>query len=234
MQRHRTGEAAARVLVEVLRLSRENGTLNLDEVASKARTSRAFAENSLSNTLRGTSDSHFSVTPLLRFRLAMEARKTASLTEIAKTLTWQEFEKFTEECLWEAGFNTERNVRVKGSQRSWQIDVVGSRGQLLLSFDCKNWKPPNSPSRFKNAIEHQREATRALLASMALKNSPRQLVWALPVILALHDPPASTSGGVILLSIRKLPDFLEKVSPYSEGLPFISSDETTVENSIKE
>ena len=234
MRNQRAEEAAARVLVEALRLSRDNGSLSLDEIASKARTSRAFAQDSLSNALGRVSVSHLSVNPLVRFHLAMKASKAASLTEIAKTLTWQEFEKFTEECLWEAGFKAERNVRVKGSKRSWQIDVVGSRGQLLLSFDCKNWKPPNSPSRFKNAIQHQREATRALLASIALKNSPRQTVCALPVILALHDPPASTSGGVILLSIQKLPDFLEKVSPYYEGLPFISSNGSTAENSIKE
>jgi Restriction endonuclease len=157
------------------------------------------------------------------------------LRDAARVLTWQEFEKFAEECLIEAGFQTEKNVRVKGDGRAWQIDVVGFRGDLVLAIDCKSWNTPGYLSRFKLAAEHQRTATLHLLAMLLEKtiqgDKERRI---LPVILTLSEPPARLSQGVVLVSVEKLPSFLTGVTPYDKNLPFLSSSQMFVENPMSQ
>src|SRR5207244_12424496 len=104
-----------------------------------------------------------------RVQVAMEVARQGKSNDVTRELSWQEFEKFAEECLREAGFQTEKNVRVKGGGRAWQIDVVGFRGDLVLTIDCRQWNPPGFLSKFRLAAEHQRTATLHLLARQGEK-----------------------------------------------------------------
>ncbi len=157
-----------------------------------------------------------------------KSARAGRLREAAQALTWQEFEKFGEQCLEEAGFRTERNVRVRGDGRAWQIDLVGFRGELIISIDCKHWNTPSYISRFKLAAEHQRHATLHLLATV---KEGRQ---GLAVILTLRDPPAQLSKNTVLVSVEKFPNFLSGVTPYAENLPFMTSPLAVVENPMSQ
>ena len=204
-----------------LRLTQKDGRVDIDEVGSKAGSSPKLARKVLSDALGRQVKSTISITPSDRFNLALLAARGGSLDKAAESLSWQEFEEFTEECLQDAGFEVERNIRFKGTSRRWQIDVVGTRNQLVLCIDCKRWKPPNYKSKFTQAVLHSKASTQEFLNSFARARISEGDVFALPIILTVKDPPQATSDGVIILSILKLANFLQQVSPFSEGLPFI-------------
>ena len=230
-----SSEGTVRVLVETLRLSKGRNMVRLADIASSARATESFAKKILTDALTVNDSDWISLGRGFRIRLALDLARAGRLRESARALTWQEFEKFAEECLEEAGFQTEKNVRVKGDGRAWQIDVVGVRGGLVLAIDCKHWITPGYLSRFKLAAEHQRTATLHLLTTPMQKTIQRDTErQALAVILTLSEPPAQLSEGVVLVSVEKLPSFLSGVAPYDEDLPFISSSLAVVENPMSQ
>src|SRR2546427_9791711 len=228
-------EGTVRVLIETLKLSKDRNRVLIEDIALRARATESFAKKVLTNALSELDDNWISLRPGSRIRLALDIARAGRLRDSARALTWQEFEKFAEECLDEAGFRTEKNVRVKGGGRAWQIDVVGFRGDLVVSMDCKHWNTPGHLSRFKLAAEHQRNATLPLLArpveNMTQGDREQQ---ALPVILTLSEPRGQLSEGVVLVSIEKLPSFLSGVTPHDENLPFMASPLGLVANPMSQ
>ena len=221
-------EGRVKVLIETLRLSKISERVELESIASNARTAEFFARKVLTDVFGETCDAWVSISPRLRVDLALEVARAGQLRDAAQILTWQEFEEFGGECLKEAGFRAERSSRVKGEGRAWQIDLVGVRGELVVAIDCKHWNTPSYISKFKLPGEHQRHATLHLLETM---NERHQ---GLAVILTLREPPAQFSEGTVLVSVEKLPSFLSGVTPYDENLPLISSPLTMVENPMSQ
>jgi hypothetical protein len=223
--------------MEAIRLTSTLGMADIAEIAVGARTSSSFAQRVLSRTSGFAREEHIFLSSKQRLMLALEVARNGMLENASRALSWQEFEQFTEECLVESGFRAERNVRVKGDGRAWQIDVVGFRGELLLAVDCKHWNTPGYLSRFELAADHQRQATSHLLSTLDEKTAqqdregPRQ---GLAVILTLREPPARFSKDAALVSVEKLPSFLSGVTPYDENLPFISSSLAVVENPMSQ
>src|SRR2546427_8597758 len=228
-------ERAVRVLIETLRQSRDRSRVQIADIASSARATESFSRKVLTEALITHDNDWVSLSPGSRIGVALDIARAGRLRDSARALTWQEFEKFAEECLDEAGFRTEKNVRVKGGGRAWQIDVVGFRGDLVVSMDCKHWNTPGHLSRFKLAAEHQRNATLHLLArpveNMTQGDREQQ---ALPVILTLSEPRGQLSEGVVLVSIEKLPSFLSGVTPHDENLPFMASPLGLVANPMSQ
>ena len=169
--------------------------------------------------------SSIQVTAKARLEMALRVARNGRLAQTAKVLTWQEFEMFTEECLTLSGFNCTRAVIAKHEGRKWQVDLVARRGQMMLLFDCKHWNGPSYPSKFNLAIEHQKIATLAVIRKFRTGlNQSKERAWALPIIVTLLDPRTHVSRNVVLVSIEQLPDFLNHITPYSEGMPFIPAD----------
>ncbi|TMI43403.1 restriction endonuclease [Candidatus Bathyarchaeota archaeon] len=229
------GEGTVRVLIETLRLSKDKKRVQVEDIASSAKTSESFARKALTNARIEHDGNWVSLSPGFRVKLALGIARAGRLRESALALTWQEFERFAGECLEEAGFQTEKNVRVQGGGRAWQIDVVGIRGDVMITMDCKHWNTPGYLSKFRLAAKHQRNATLHLLAKPVEKmlqgDRERQ---ALPVILTLSEPRDQLSEGVVLVSVEKLPSFLSGVTPYDENLPLISSSLAVVENPMSQ
>ena len=162
------------------------------------------------------------LTNLARFKLAFEAVKRGALGEVAKALTWQEFEAFTEECLQIVGFDTQKGITLKHESRRWQIDVVAKKGPMILAVDCKHWESPGYQSKLRNAAEHQKLAVKALMLQMVARGAVEsQGSVALPVILTLFEPRSRLVDGVVVVSINQFADFLDGISPYSSELPLI-------------
>ena len=221
----------ARVLVEILRQSKSSDILDLQQVALESKTSEPTAKAIVSRFLHIAVSSHFSIESKFRVQLALELARIGRLKEAAKALSWQEFESFGAECLAEAGFRVEKNVRVKGEGRAWQIDLIGHRGDLVLTIDCKHWNTSGYESRLAPPAAHQRNATTHFLRTLTLKASePRKNVQALAVILTLLDPPTRFLDNVALVSVEQLPSFLSAVTPYDDSLPLISASSPQVEN----
>jgi Restriction endonuclease len=225
---------ALRALLATLNATDVEGPLDFDRIAFEARTTERLVRKTLSSAL-GLDEREVPLSPERRLRLAMEIAKAGQLGMAAKALTWQEFEQFAVNCLEEAGFEAQRNVRVKGEGRAWQIDVVGFRGDLVLAIDCKHWNTPGYPARFKPAASHQRQATSHLLTALVGKSAGEIKGWqALAVILTLGEPHAQLFESTVLVSVEKLPSFLSGVTPYDGTLPFMDSPLSAVENPMSQ
>ncbi len=222
----------ANVIVETLKRTVNNARIDLSEIAQASRTTSAMADQILTEltgleTLSGTS-----LSPTVRFKLASEAVRTGASERAMRTLTWQEFEEFSEECLATAGFQTRKGTVFNDGSRRWQIDLTGVKDQILLAIDCKHWESPNYSSKFDRAVEHQKQSLQPLIKYLRSKGKlTDQAVWALPMIITLFEPRESFLQNVVLVSVGQLQSFLDRLTPFSAELPFIS-DHVSAESSI--
>jgi len=212
------------VIVETLKYTKGDKLLNISQIAERAKTTTEQVGLILGPMLRLEDPSDAQLTNSARFMLALEAVRHGGLQQVARALSWQEFEAFTEECLQAVGFDTQKGIIVKGGSRRWQIDVIAKKGRMILAIDCKHWESPGYESKLSNAAEHQKLAVQALIQQMGARGElGRERMLALPMILTLFDPRSRIVDEVVVLSVEQLADFLEGVSPFSSELPFISA-----------
>ena len=211
-----------RIISETLKLTRNNPIVSLIEIAEKAGTTTALAKTILGDSV-GIEDAKLAfVDSPMRFKLAIDAVRRGALLQVARALTWQEFETFSGECLRTTGFYTRKGVVVKDISRRWQIDVIGKKGPMILAVDCKHWESPGYESKLSKAAEHQTLAVQALIKQMIAGGEvDREGVLALPIILTLFEPRSREIDGAVVVPVEQFADFLEGVSPFSSELPFI-------------
>ncbi len=212
----------SRVIVETLKQTTRDGLLNTRQIADRAETTIEQVTLILVPLLRLDDLSGASLTNSARFKLAFEAVRHGGLQQVARALTWQEFEAFTEECLQSVGFGTQKGIIVKDNSRGWQIDLIAKKGPMILAIDCKHWESPGYDSRVKKAAEHQKLAVQALIQQMAARGEVGlDGLLALPLILTLYEPRSRIVDGVVVVSVEQFADFLGGVSPFASELPFI-------------
>ena len=201
----------ARIIVETLKETNRDGAINTPTIADQAKTTKEQVERILCRLLKLETSSNAQLTVPARFKLAFEAVKLGALQQVARALTWQEFEAFAEECLQSVGFETRKGVIVRDDSRRWQIDVIATKG-----------------SKLTKAAEHQKSALQALFHQMTAKEEVGKAgILGLPVILTLFEPRLRLANGAVAVSVEQFADFLEGTSPYSSDLPFISSQDVT-------
>lgn len=214
----------SRIIVETLKRTRGLELLSTREIADRAKTTCEQVALVLGPLLECEDPRGVRLTNSARFKLAFEAVRHGGLQQVARALTWQEFESFAEECLQTVGFVTQKGLIVKDDSRRWQIDVVAKKSPMILAVDCKHWESPGYESKLSNAAEHQELALRVLIQQMVEREQVgREGLLALPVILTLYEPRARIVDGAVVVSIEQLGDFLERVSPFSSELPFVSA-----------
>lgn len=214
----------SRIIVETLKHTKSHELVSTGEIADLAKTTREQVALVLGPLLELADPTGARLTSSGRFKLAFEAVRHGGLHQVARALTWQEFEAFTEECLQTAGFVTQKGLIVKDDSRRWQIDVVAKKNPMTLAIDCKHWESPGYESKLIDAAEHQRLALQALIQQMAARGEGgREELLALPIILTLYEPRARIVNRVVVVSIEQFGDFLGRVSPFSPELPFVSA-----------
>jgi len=231
MQQTLPEQLSNKIIVQTLELTRSGHSTAIGILASHARCSSEVAKRILNSLKVNNENGQVSLSPDDRLRLAREASRGGFLGDVARTLDWQEFESFTEQCLDAAGYKVQKNIRTRDQGRIREVDVVAARGNLVLCIDCKHWNGPSYPSKFTKALEHQFEATCAFLRELCRRESGSFL--GLPVVLTLLEPREKLRNGVVLLSIEQLSDFTGNLARFSESLPFISVGDVPAENPIK-
>src|SRR6266702_5860125 len=96
-------EASTRILAEAIRLTAKHEIVDIAEIATGARTSFSFAQRVLSRTGCLPKAERVFLSSKQRLMLALEVARNGRLENATRSLSWQEFEKFAEECLEEAG-----------------------------------------------------------------------------------------------------------------------------------
>jgi hypothetical protein len=224
---------ASRVIVETLKQARGLQPIDIGLIADRANTTTKQVALVLNPLLQHQVPSDLCLATSARFKLAYEAVKHGALLQVARALTWQEFEAFTEECLQIVGFDTQKGIIVKQDSTRWQIDVIGKKSRIILAIDCKHWESPAYQSKLRNAAEHQKLALQALTLQMVARGEvEKRDLLALPVILTLFEPRSRLVDSVVVISIDQFADFLDGITPYSSELPFIPVQELA-KNSIR-
>jgi len=222
-ERHHTPSYfVSRVIVETLKYTRSDKLLNISQIADRAKTTTEQVELILGPMLQLEDPSGAHLTNSARFKLAFEAVRHGALQQVARALSWQEFEAFTEECLQTVGFDTQKGTIIKDESRRWQIDVIAKKSRMIFAIDCKHWESPGYDSKLTKAADHQKLALHALIQQMTGRGDvEREGVFALPIILTLFEPRSRLVDGAVVVSVEQFADFLEGVSPFSSELPFI-------------
>ena len=210
------------MIVETLKHTKDDELLNISQIADRAKTTTEQVALILGRMLQLEVPSGAQLTNSARFKLAVEAVRHGALQQVARALSWQEFEAFTEECLQTVGYDTRKGIIVKDDSRRWQIDVIAKKSRMILAIDCKHWESPGYDSKLTKAADHQRLALHALIQQMTARGEVgREGVFALPIILTLFEPRSRLVDGAVVVSIEQFADFLEGVSPFSSELPFV-------------
>ncbi len=208
--------------METLRQTKGGQKLSISQIADRAKTTREQVALILGPLLHTEDFSSTLLTNSTRFKLAFEAVRLGGLQQVARALTWQEFEAFTDECLKSVGFDTQKGIIVKDDSRRWQIDVIAKKGRVILAIDCKHWESPGYDSKVRKAADHQQRAVQALIQQMAVGGEVEvDGFMALPMILTLFEPRSPMVNGAVVVSVEQFADFLEGVSPFASELPFI-------------
>ena len=105
------------MIVETLKHTKGNQLLNLSQIADRAKTTTEQVALVLRPLLGVEELSGAHLANSARFKLAFEAVRHGALQQVARALTWQEFEVFTEDCLQTVGFDTQKGIIVKGGSR---------------------------------------------------------------------------------------------------------------------
>lgn len=212
----------SRVIVETLKQTSGDQVVSVSQIADQAKTTAEQVASILAPMLQLEDASGMRLSNSARFKLAFEAARHGALQQVARALSWQEFEAFTEECLQIGGFATQKGIVLRDDSRRWQIDVVAKKGPIILVIDCKHWETPGYGSKVKKAAEHQKQAAQALIKRMRTRGEVgSERLLALPMILTLFEPRERLADGVAVVSVEQLADFLEGMSPFASELPFI-------------
>jgi hypothetical protein len=137
----------------------------------------------------------------------------ASPESVSSLMSWNQFEDFCARLLKAGGYEVKRNIVITKPRR--QIDIFAVSSSLALSVDCKHWERGFSYSALQRIAALQIERT-SLYKRKSKLNIP-----VLPVILTLLDAPTRLVGGVPVVPVFALRDFLSFVSPFEEGLQIL-------------
>ncbi len=225
------GDLSRRVLLHVVKLTNKRGSASISDIAAHSRSSRTLVRKLLDSLDIPCKEDLVSASPQKRVQMALRVGRDGSLTEAASALDWREFESFAEEILRRAGYDAQKDWRFQHQARSWQVDIVAKREDVILCIDCKHWNTPYYPSKFDTAVQHQLTATQAIVQKLSEEmNRP---AFGLPVILTLREPRQKLRKDVVTLSISQFPTFLVELCQHLQELPLIVGNSPAVENPIK-
>ncbi|MCW4033633.1 MAG: hypothetical protein NWF08_09625 [Candidatus Bathyarchaeota archaeon] len=154
-----------------------------------------------------------------RIELALKALNLGGdPIEICKLLNWREFENLSVEAFQLNGYSVIDNLTFSSNKKRFQMDVIASKNNSILSIDCKHWMYFYWFSRIKDAVKTHLNRTKALSneiqilsSKLSLKSSKK--IFIVPVIVTLSDPRRNIIEGVPIVSILKLEDFIFRM-PY--------------------
>jgi hypothetical protein len=137
------------------------------------------------------------------------------LGQVARSLTWKEFEGYCALAISAAGYLVRKNVRLRKPTR--QIDILAESTSLVLSIDCKHWGRGASSGGLRAAAVAQIERTE-VCAKGTLTGLGRTF---LPVLLTMVDNQVRIVEGVPVVPLQALREFLSSVNRFDQGLCFI-------------
>ncbi|MEM2660605.1 MAG: restriction endonuclease [Nitrososphaeria archaeon] len=130
----------------------------------------------------------------------------ASLDEVCKVVSWQDFESFVEKILIEYGYKTFRSFRIKRPRL--EVDVLALKAEFGLVVDCKQWHKTLSSSALNSIVLKQVERAKIILLKEKVLLQNKFLV---PVIVTLYPPPINFVDGVPIVPVERFKSFVSEI-----------------------
>lgn len=152
-----------------------------------------------------------------RMALAQKAVELGiDLEDVIDLLTWKDFEGFVAHILSEHGFRCIESFRRRGTElsRGMEIDVIGIRGNAIVSADAKMWGIRKSKSSaLRAAAENQKERSMKLVSIMskvAERLGPLSLkrYEVYPMLVTWFVEEVQFHEGVPIVPVFKLNSFI--------------------------
>jgi len=223
------------LIITVLKVTK-NGPISHELINKEAKISSQVAEKLLrklqNEALIYVKKDAVETHSLQRLKLAIKAVNLgADLERVSGFLHWQEFENMAAVALARNDYIVKRNLRFTYAGRGWEIDIVGCRKPIAVCIDCKHWHHGMYPSVLKKIVHEQIERTHALaefLSSLSGKIdcASWDKVELLPAVLLLVTGRFKFYGGVPLVPVLQLQDFLSHLPFYTESLKHFTKQST--------
>ncbi len=141
----------------------------------------------------------------------------ADIEDVAFSLDWRDFEKFTAKCLEDNEYDVIEHFIFKSLKRRYEVDVLGIKRPLIIVIDCKHWRMrSHRSSKLKRAVKEHKRRTEALANNLlSLKGKLGISRWKeailIPLLVTLYNERLMVYEQVPLVSIYKLNSFLQEV-----------------------
>ena len=156
-----------------------------------------------------------------RLKVALVALEIgADREEVARGLSWLDFENLSAEVLARNGYEARRNLRI--GRRRLQIDVLGSRGELGVAMDCKHWHKSGGVRALGRVATLQ--VNRCVLLARAMPTDRYGLSAIVPAVLTLHANEINSVGRVPVVPVASLEDFLQDLPGNLEKVKVIAAN----------
>jgi hypothetical protein len=194
---------------EILKQTKELGELTITE----SLTSAVLDQLGLATSIK----SAISIDREQRIALSQKAVQLGeSIPEIVKLLTWKDFEGFVASILTANSYNCVESFRRRGNSlfHGMEIDVIGVRGDTIISIDAKMWSiRGGKASALKKAAEKQKDRTLELgdeldRLSKKMNNLETREYRLFPVLVTWLVEEVELHEGVPVVPIFKLNSFI--------------------------
>ncbi len=134
---------------------------------------------------------------------------------VSELLDWRDFEELSARILENSGYEVVRGLKLTTPVRL-EIDVFGVElaSKMGIAVDCKHWSL-NTTSKLVEAAERHAERVGKLIKYFAYARSKYRLLskaaYLVPAIVTLFTPPIRAHSGVLIFSIREMPQVLREL-----------------------
>jgi Holliday junction resolvase-like predicted endonuclease len=218
------------VLMAILKLTNE-GPVLFESVKEHVRFPSSVVKKLLqrlqNDGLVNFQDKMLEVTTLQRLELAICAlNKGADLEKVSSLLHWKEFEAMAAVAFENNGYSVTKNLRFKHGSRRHEIDVVGYRRSLVVCVDCKHWHHSMGNATMERIAKEQIARVRALVGCLPdpkieLEIQSWKSARFVPVVLSLVVDKSKFCGGVPIVPILQVQDFLNQLPAYADSIVHI-------------
>lgn len=141
-------------------------------------------------------------------------QKGVLIDEIAKRLSWRDFEGLTAQILESKDFAVMRNLIL--TQPRMEIDIVATKFGVAMLIDCKHWKR-HSKASLEEAVRKQIERTKNYVAKT-------KVVVAVPAIVTLYKDKVDFINKVPIVPIFQFSSFVDEFYGNLESIETIRKE----------
>ena len=218
------------ILTSILKLTRE-GPVNIELIAKDSKTPLSVVEKYIAESSKSGlvyfKGKLVDVKPIQRLKIALEAIKLgADLERVCRNLSWSEFEEIAIKAFQVNGYLTVKHFRFRHKNRNWEIDILATKGRIIVCVDCKRWNRRLTSSAALKVVNAQIERVRALAEALPkikgkIKFPLKREIFLVPAILSLVPSSFKFYEKVPLVPILQLQTFLDELPAQIHSLAYL-------------